>query len=319
MGTQEQARRIQVDHWLARGGVVLAANERAARSVAAAFHKARADEGRRAWPTPAVLSWDAWVREQWLRRNTQGLMPLNPLQEQTLWAGAIRKSRAEAALLHVDKLAVAAQQAHRLLCNFAADALSQNARSGWQGDAAIFSQWLAEFDHRCGREGLIGQGRQALDLAQELDAEPGRTENPENLTARPALLLIGFDRLSDTQRSLLNAWGEWVLEEATESAQSRHFFAAADAGSEVAACVQWLGLQLEADPNVRLMVIVPGLDARRGELERALLADKKLVFEFSLGVPLGRVGLTRAAVLLLSWLREPISEAELDWLIGCGH
>jgi probable DNA repair protein len=318
MGTHAQARRIRVDRWLADGGVVLTANERAARSVAASFHKARGAEGKWAWRTPAVFAWDTWVREQWLLRNSLGLMLLNPLQEQSLWAGVIRKSRAGAALLQVDRLAVAAQQAHRLLCNFAADALTSGVRSGWQGDAAIFSQWLSEFDRRCLRDNLISPNRLALDLTQKLEKDSAHL-NSGNLTARPHLLLIGFDRLLESQRALLDAWGEWVREESSEPAQSRHFWAAGDAGSEVAACVEWLGERLEADPEARLMVIVPGLEAQRGELERALRADSTLEFEFSLGVPLGRVGLARSAVLLLRWLREPISEAELDWLIGCGH
>ena len=38
-----------------------------------------------------------------------------------------------------------------------------------------------------------------------------------------------------------------------------------------------------------------------------------------MGVPLAKLGLARSAVLLLRWLREPISEPELDWLIGSGH
>ena len=85
MGSQLQARSARIDAWLAEGGTVLAANERAARSLAADFHAGRVAEGRTAWRTPSIFSWDGWVRERWMERNDKGLMLLNSLQEQALW------------------------------------------------------------------------------------------------------------------------------------------------------------------------------------------------------------------------------------------
>ena len=62
MGEQERARAKRVDEWLMAGGTVLAATERAARSVTSAFHAARRAEGLSAWATPAIFAWESWVQ-----------------------------------------------------------------------------------------------------------------------------------------------------------------------------------------------------------------------------------------------------------------
>ena len=310
-----EARNARVEAWLATGGVVLAASERAARSVAAEFHAARQREGRRAWVTPAILSWEGWVREQWLERNTAGLMPLNPLQERALWKRAIGRSRAAEGLLHLRRLAVSAQHAYRLLCQYAPEWLRAAARRSWSGDAAIFSEWVDEFEVLCRREEAISTSRLLPDLTAKLAGIPDQI-------SRPPLLLIGFDRLLPAQEGLLKVWGRWDSEAAVEAAGSTRFLAAGDAKAELDACVGWLRGRLTADPKVRLMVVTTQLRERRGELERALLSGENgrgLDFEFSLGVPLSKVSVARSAVLLLRWLAEPIREPELDWLLGSGH
>jgi len=301
-------RRERVDSWLAAGGVVLAASERAARALMADFQAARLAEGRFAWQTPAIFSWDGWVREEWQERNRAGAMLLNPLQEQALWARVIRQSRAD--LLHPARLAEAAMRAHRLLAAYAPGALRASARAGWTGDAAVFSAWVEEFEGRCRREGLVSGSRVVVELTDSLRGEV-------SVASRAPLLLVGFDRVLETQKTLLNAWGVWERFSLAESAAEAEFQAAPDGAGEIAGCVGWLRGRLDANPDAKLMVVVTNLEARRGELERAFL-DAGFDFEFSMGVPLGRMGLARAAVLLLRWIEEPIGEAELDWLIGVG-
>jgi ATP-dependent helicase/nuclease subunit B len=322
MGTQELARKTRVDAWLAEGGAVLAANERAARSLAAAFHATRREEGRTAWPTPSIFSWESWVRERWLERNNAGLMLLSPLQEQALWTRVIRASQTGESLLHPGRLALAAQQAYRLLCGYASNALRPAARLGWQGDAATFSEWMDAFEARCRRESLLSSSRLTLELTRELQSAP--SDSAQDTLERSPLLLIGFDRLLETQESLLNAWGKWQQEEPGVAAQSLRFYAAPDAATEVEACIRWLRASLIQNPEARLIVVTTALQERRGELERALLDvppvdGSELDFEFSLGVPLGRVNLAQSAILLLRWLHEPLSEPEADWLLSSGQ
>jgi ATP-dependent helicase/nuclease subunit B len=329
MTDQEKARNARVETWLASGGLVLTTTDRAARSVAAGFHDLQQAAGREAWSTPAIVSWDSWVREQWLQRNFHGLLLMNALQEQSLWSRVIRESRAGTGLLHPDQLASAAQRAYSLLCDYAPNALSARERLGWAGDAAIFGEWITQFESRCRREELISPSRICLDLTDKLRGEVDGTAD------HPPLLLIGFDRLLDSQRALLDAWAAqglfdesldepWRLDEQGEAAQTSRFYAARDWTTELSACIDWLRARLTADPLSRLMVITTGLQQRRGKIERALLdlstpGTSAIDFEFSLGVPLSQVGVARSALLLLRWLSELLSETELEWLITSGH
>ena len=334
MGEQERARAKRVEGWLAAGGTVLAATERAARSVRAAFHAAKRDEGCRAWPTPAIFSWESWVRERWLERNRAGLVLLNPLQEQAIWSRVIGESRIGEGLLHPGALAASAQQAYRLLAAYAPSALRAKARLGWGGDAAVFSEWLGDFEERLLSEGLASASRIGLQLSEALCEELEPAESGSDETHRRPLLLIGFDRVLETQRVLLDAWGRWQLDELASLQPVTRFLAAQDADTELEACVAWLRERSMADPKARLLVVTTELQGRRGELERALLGasndvesglvgsglvDTGLDFEFSLGVPFGRVGVARAAMLILRWLTGPLSEPEVDWLVSSGH
>jgi RecB family exonuclease len=445
------ARQQQIESCLTAGGTVLAASERAARAILAEYHTAQRDSGQTAWKTPAILSWETWLRDQWQPRNTAGAMLLNPLQEQSLWLRIIERSRRD--LLHAAKLAEAAMRAYRLLAAYAPQHLRTSARQAWSGDAAVFSDWIGEFEAHYRREGLISPSKLTLDLTESLQNDP---------QTRPKLLLAGFDRILLTQQSLLNAWGEWEQLIPTESALTTQFLAAPDPATEAEACATWLRQQLAANPHARLMVVATGLESRRGQLERAFqnaanpasgsvkghdfsrvestpstgklnspslvtghgfslaestpptgklnspsfvtghgfsrvestpstgklnspsfvtrndlsrvestpstgklnspsfvtrndlsrvestpptgklnsrsfvtghdfsraenpapnegaLAPAALDFEFSMGLPLARIGLARSAVLLLRWLQSPIAEPELDWLLGCGH
>ncbi len=320
MASRDQERSLRVDAWLGSGGLVLASSERAARAVAKAYEAARRGEGRTAWETPAIFSWEAWLRDAWMARNTAGVMLLNPFQEQSLWERMIGKSHIGQGLLHSTRLASAAQQAYRLLASFAPESMRDAARGGWTGDAATFSGWMSDFDARCRKEDVISASRLPVELASALAGE--REGN------RAPLLLVGFDRLTRTQRSVLDAWGDWRLDEgssAREPGRERsRFVALPDADEEIGACFSWLRERLGQNPKARLMVVTPGLRERRGELERALLdatdeTGGPLDFEFSMGVPLARLSNVRAALLLLRWLHAPLSEAELDWLLTSGH
>ena len=330
---RDKARNARVESWLAKGGTVLAANERAARTLTAAFHAARLAEGRKAWPTPSIFTWDSWVRERWLQRDSKhqdasysaGRMLLNPLQEQSIWSKVIAKSRVGEDLLHRSRLAASAQQAYKLLCGYAPTAFKLAARAGWSGDAAVFNEWLEAFESYCRREGLVSGSRLALECTEYLREHP--VSSLFEAAERSQVRLVGFDRLLKTQEALLNAWGNWEMDSAAEVAKAAHFLSATDSAAELTACVNWIRGRLKTDPSARLMVVTTGLQQRRGELERAMLevsasqapGEPELRFEFSLGVALSGVSLARSAVLLLRWLHEPLSEPEVDWLLGCGH
>jgi probable DNA repair protein len=321
---------------------VVTASDRAARALAAAFHRTRRAEGFLAWPAPSILDWKSFVRAAWEARGknceADGRLLLNPAQEQSLWAEIAGADGRLATLLEGPRhrLAALAMEAHELLCGYAPQFLRSAARAAWEQDAAAFSNWLAAFDRTCRDGSLLSPARLPLELIALLKND--RLE-------RPPLLLAGFDRILPTQRAFFDAWGAWRLaapgatapgelgkpdglDERTESASppARVFFhQAADAQSELAACALWCGNQLAANPRARLLVVTQsaGSQPSRGQIERAFLGltgpGSAPLFEFSLGVPLSQVAHARAALLLLRWLTGPLAEHELDWLFANGQ
>ena len=306
----------EVDAWLRAGGLVVAASDRAARAVRAAYHRARRAEGLSAWTTPYVLDWNAFVRREWEARTSESRLLLNSAQEQSLWLRVIADSGHTAGWLEAPRrrLADLAIEAQDLLCSYAPALLRDVARRSWQQDAAAFSGWLSAIDDLCRQNALRSASQVPLELLPLL--EPDRN-------GRPPLVLAGFDRLLPIQEQVLQAWGDFRMIEPGAPATEVHSYAAPNEQLELTACASWCRQQLDSNPHARLLVVCQDASQRRGEIERAFLNQCTLCpamgFEFSLGVRLAQVGLARAALLLLRWLDGALEEQELDWLLSGGY
>lgn len=319
MGPSNPNLEPEISAWLRSGGLVVAASERAARALTAAYHRARRAEGLEAWPSPAIYDWNSFVRTaaQDHPAVTDGRLVLDSLQEQSLWADIVGSDRHMVTLLDGprNRMARLAIQAHQLLCSHAPQFLRENARSGWQQDAENFSAWLTVFEATCRSSNVLSPARLPLELLPQLDPA----------ASRPPLLLAGFDRILPTQRRLFDAWGKWQEAAPAPPANEVRYFHAPDTQSELAACALWCRRHLAANPGTSLLVVTQSLAQRRGEIERAFLnfalaePTAQPNFEFSLGIPLAQAPLARGAHLLLRWLSEPIAEHELDWLLCTGQ
>ena len=318
---------LEIDGWLQAGGLVVAASERAARALAARFHRARRAECLGAWPAPAIFDWQSFVLDVWEKQTkaSDGRLVLNSQQEHSIWVQIAGSSQHMATLLEGPRhrMANLAMEAHKLLCSYAPQFLKESARVGWPGDARHFSSWLAAFDASCLSSNLLSSARLPLELIQMLEGSA-----PTGLPSRPPLLLAGFDRILPIQRRFFDAWGQSQEAAAGTEASEIHVYSTSDTQSELAACALWCKSRLAVDPQARLLVVTQDLAQRRGEIERAFLslaedrpdaAPSALPFEFSLGIPLSQVGLARGAQLMLRWLTSPIEEHEVDWLLSTGH
>lgn len=304
----------EIDAWVRAGGMVLAASDRARRASLAAFHRARQAAGLTAWTAPPIFDWNNFARTQWEQRAAdlpaQDLpLVLNDAQERALWEQAIAAHHPRSAVLRppLRRLAAMASDAHGLLCAHAPRLLDERQRRDWQQDQGAFSQWLTTFHQSCRTVSAIGAARLAVELPRLLAADSH---------ARPPLLLIGFDRLSATQQSVLNTWGAWQHAEPAAPATHIVSYTAADADSELTACALWCAAQIAAHPEARILVLTQDAALRRGAIERAFLAHAQAPFEFSLGVPVAAIPVVRAAQLMLRWFSEPLQEQELDWLFS---
>ena len=281
--------------------------------MSGAHHRLRRADGLSAWPTPKIVDWRAFARSEWEDRNVDGRLLLNPTQELALWTDVIRDERQLQTALDasVQRLAALAMEAHELLCFYSPRFLQTAARSGWDRDAAVFSQWFTSFDETCRNNNLLSANRMPRELVTKLQSDA---------SSRSPLLVAGFDRLTPVQRDIFSAWGEWQQLPSEDNRAQPSFHAALDSQSELEACALWCNGQITSNPERRLLVISQNIASKRGEIERAFLRFSNHVpnFEFSLGIPLAQISIARGALLLLRWLYESIDEDELDWLISSG-
>ena len=306
----------EIDAWLRAGGVVVTASDRAARAITAEYQRNRLAEGLSAWAAPGIVDWLSFARAEWERRDADGRLVLNSIQERTMWTEIVATGGHAASTLAESRhrLAAMAMDAHDLVCSYAPRLLNQRHRSAWGSDAAAFSDWLAEFEEACAEAHAVSASRVPLELIALLEREQ---------SARPPMLLAGFDRVLPLQQALFDAWGDWKRVDSGDERGALHFYAARDAESELAACALWCNKRLVEQPDARILVLTQDAATRRGEIERAFLDHcgraASLRFEFSLGVPLGKVPIARAALFLLHWLDGSLEEHQLDWLIASGH
>lgn len=303
----------QIDSSIRDGGVIVTASERTARALIASYHHRRRTEGAAAWPSPKIQSWSSFAAAAWDSCAHDERILLNSTQELALWEQIVASEQHLAATLDAPRrrLALLAMDAHELLSSYAPRFLQPAARSAWDRDAAVFSGWLSAFDKTCRDDSLLSPSRSPLDALRALQ---------DDHSPRPPILAIGFDRILPVQRSLFDAWGSWRESSPSTPALEKHFHAALDDETELAACARWCASRLAGHPGERILVLSQQITERRGEIERAFLnlanPGEKPIFEFSLGVPLGSVPLTRAAHLLLQWLNAPLAESQLDWLFS---
>ena len=301
-----------INGWLQSGGLVVTSSDRAARALQTTYHHLRRAEGLSAWSSPNIADWRAFARSAWEGYDDSRLL-MNPAQERTLWTDIIRDERHLSTALDasVQRLAEFAMKAHELLCFYSPAHLRTTARTGWDRDAAAFSQWLASFDEVCGQNNLLSASRMTRELISRIQADT---------SGHPPLLAAGFDRLLPIQREIFDAWGEWQQLANNDQASQLFFHAVLDTQSELEACAFWCNCQIAAHPDTRLLVITQNIASQRGQIERAFLRFSNHVpnFEFSLGIPLAQAPQARGALLLLRWLHGPIDENAIDWLIASG-
>jgi ATP-dependent helicase/nuclease subunit B len=330
MGLRGTGLTVAMRELLDRGGLILTANARAARALHLRYAEDRQAEHAMAWPTPQILDLHSWLTEQWnalLLTGTEDRLLLNHVQEHALWQRIIRPLMAKFSLIEPAQMATLAEQAYSLLAAYSA--LGRLNDTIWMAEPyaepEVFRQWSRSFEQECKRHRWLPQC--------ELMEAVSYALRWCSIAPPPEIGWLGFDRATPAEEALqaaLEARGarQQVLTWEMEQLAPPTLYAAQSERDETAACASWVRARLASAPTARIGVLMPDLASRRAQLERDLYsllspqqfpitagAAPSLPFEFSLGQPLAQVPLVHAALLLLRWLRQPLTQQEISWLL----
>lgn len=305
------------------GCTLLTVNNRLAGELRGRFDRLQTAAGRRVWPSPDILPWNAWLRRHYeglLDRGLTDLDLLDPAQERLLWQAVIERHGAAGGLLRPAAAAQSACDAYALLVDWQLDAFPLETLGG--DDTRTFLQWRRVFEHELRHRGLLSAAG-LLPLIRSAFADAA-------LTAPRRLVHSGFDALSPAQQglfALLADQGCTVVEHRPEGGPAtRQRVVARDGEAEIRLAAAWAARQLQADPARRIGIVSPQIAQHRRDLERVftetlsprtylLLDDAPRPFNLSLGEPLADCPLVAHALLGLDLLRREQPLQQLGQLL----
>ena len=320
----------EIERAFESGATVLTANVRAARWLKREYALLQRAAGRRAWATPPIEDWESRLLRLWQAHSIADPdepLLLTSLQERSVWT---RMQRDDAALLVSPAgMAALAEEAYALLCAYEAHA--ERNRPWGQTDAESFRRWADLFDRECAQQRWMSRAR--------LESHIREVIGKGGLPLPAEILLLGFDRITPARKRLIAAMEARGTEVrfATLDAphQPRRLVSATDRRDEITTCAHWVRSLLEENPLFenaprRVGVLAPDVRTVRSDVERifrrVLMPETddistpttRMPFEFSLGKPLDSVPVIRAAMLLLRWIANPLSEEEVSWFLLSG-
>lgn len=270
--------------------------------------------GRKVWPSPAILPWDAWLARQWraavLRGATTPLQLLSPGQERALWDEVLRELAGDGMSLaaHAGGLIRAAGRATQSLLPLSRSALSDEEK--------LLVRALTEVRQRCSARGLL-----SLRLAPPAALQFLRDVDPPAIAGEP--------RLTALQEALCQqCWdgAELLLPEPSGGRSTTTLRRCGNLDAELAACARWCMERLrQSDGSARLLVLSacpePSV-AIQGELLWRHLAGsgpapmpRNRLLAVEGGVPLLDIGPVAAGVLALECMEEGIDTGQLFALL----
>jgi probable DNA repair protein len=305
---------------------VVTPNRRLARDLKREFDAARQAQGLQVWPAADVLPWSAWLARSVdeIEPGASRLTLLSALQQSLMWRQVVSESRASAGLPHIDALAATAEAAWDLLHEEGDLSDLEAARVVGNDDQISFRGWAHEFGHRLAARRAVSAAQLPVRLLQALTAGTWRP--------RSRVTLAGFDRLTAQQRRLagaLQASGHIVEVPNTPTTEPAHAvrIESADPRDQWQQVAAWARARLRDDPQARIGIVVPDLDAQREGILHALTdalvpalrvqpeQDAGRPFNLSLGRPLAERPLVATAFALFDLLCGPLEIARASALL----
>jgi len=301
---------------------VVTANRRLARELHGAWSALQVESGAGAWRTPAIRPWQGWLASLVASADSSADVPtrINVIQSQVLWERCLRKDLGEDATGLPSLVRLARDSWQRL-----ADArvsirdVARTARSEDQRlYAAAAGRYLAvlENENWVDDAGLVGLALELLDKGR--------------VATEKRFIFAGFDRarasVTAVQEALACAGCEVIVQEPANRAARTvvHEFEQRDA--ELRGAGIWARRQLDAQPDSRVAIVVPGLEQTSNRDLRLVResfvpgwqygpASLRDAVNVSYGQRLSEYPAVAIALLALRWLVRDLSAGEVSRLL----
>ncbi len=325
-----QVAREQLEHHklfaaLENGATVLTANNRLARAIKDSFDREKRERGETVWPSVRVLPIEIWLQELLADLQATGkiksVLP-GSVEQQLLWENILASDDANQGFLNIPAMSGSVQQAWSVAQAFEFPMASYNGPASV--DQKQFIRWSAEFDRFCRNNDLIDQSCLAGFFAQTDIL--GLCIFPEHI------ILAGFYEFTPVQSRLLQALQNASvrvseLQKHRSDNACLYRTSPPDDQGELEMAAAWARSTLEKNPQVRLAIVVPDLQARKTEFEYQLkkcfypgfrpdqIRQADCPWNFSLGVPLTTRPVAETASLLLKLRETTLESNELTRLL----
>jgi len=265
------------------------------------------------------MPWSAWIEARFASLRDFGELDdprpcLDEWQAATLWEEVFSADPVADTLLMPGGAVESFREAWALALEWRLS-WSELAARGSE-DCQVFLRIARAYRQRLDALGVI-------DRAQLTDVLAGSLN-----THGPAVFLAGFDTLSPAQQRLMEALGPRARSLALPGPGSTATVTSfADSRTELAAAAAWARTRLDTDPEVRLGIVVPDLDAQAPALE--YLLDQALVprrlwpgqtelsrpWNLSLGQPLVDLPVVAAAFLAFELRGDAMDSTDVSRLL----
>jgi len=256
--------RPELHRALCGGALLITSTTRLAHDLRRQFDARQRESGHRAWLSPTILPFHAWIDRCWWNAALEGDPPLpllTPAQESALWQSIIEQSTPGGIVPRetVAMLRDAWSLVHQYRIPLRGPAWE------YQLDPAAFRQWARRYISECNR-------LQRTDAARWPD-EAARLLGEGKLKAPGEIWIAGFDDLTPQQSELwqtLEVAGCLVTRLASDDREKgeARFALCTDTEAEFAAAARWARSYLEESPRTSIGIIIPTLQRHSKAIHR---------------------------------------------------
>jgi ATP-dependent helicase/nuclease subunit B len=244
-----------------RQSLILTPNKRLSRFLLeryAALSQAKVVE------TPRVLSWQAWLLDQWREAMLDGRVlacPMSAVQEQLLWQKVLNEHEDTPALLNISATAKSAQDAWRLMHEWQLNQEQLQEQGKFQSDTGLFLSWAELFLSKCEEKSLVSVAEIPARLIEH------------GIQAPPLVGLYGFDELTPSLEKVLDYLQKKGVRRKTIECEylssELQRFEFSDAKQELSSVAAWARTEYERNPNQKIGIVIPELNRDRATVDAA--------------------------------------------------